>query len=143
MAVDAEAAVRDWVNGRTDLVGPGSPIQLGAHLGHGLRSPGRGAYVLLLRVGGVRALTAERPFDQARISATFRGTTKEMAANAAIAYVTALEGLSGAPVAMGPLVVCHVVDNITGPTAIDDGSAEYRYLADAEFVLSLAASLTS
>lgn len=144
MAVDAEGAVRDWVNGRTDLVGEGGPIHLGAHLGGRLRSPGRGAYVVLLRVGGARALTAEKPFDQARISATFYAPTKEIACVAATAYTTALEGVDGAPVQMGPLVVCHVVDNISGPTALDDrADTEYRYLVDAEFVMSLAASLTS
>lgn len=142
MAVDAEGAVRDWVNARQDLVGEGGPIPLGAHLGDGLRSPGRGAWVLLLRVGGTRGLTAERPMDIARISATVYGTTKETAAAGATAYATALEGLDGAPVAMGPLVVCHVVDNITGPSAVPDGSGEHRYLVDAEFVLALASSLT-
>lgn len=144
MAVDAEGAVKDWVNGRTDLVGKSGPIPLGAHLGR-LRSPGSRAYVRLLRVGGTRALTAESPVDQARISATVYGTTKEVAAQAAVAYTNALEGLSGAPTPMGPLVICHIVDNITGPLAIDDSDTtreQYRYLVDADFYLAPAAALT-
>jgi hypothetical protein len=137
MAVDAEGAVRAWVNGRTDLVGEGRPLPLGAHLAR-LRSPAQGAYIRLLRVGGVRALTAETPFDQARISGTIYGTTKETAAQAAAAYATVLEGLQGDPVMMSPGVECKVVDNITGPIALDDsdsGREQYRYLVDADFFL--------
>jgi hypothetical protein len=47
---------------------------------------------------------------------------------------------------MGPLVVCHTVDNITGPLAIDGDETsreQYRYLLDADFYLVLAEALTS
>lgn len=145
MAVDAEGAVRDWINSRTDLVGQGRPLQLGAHLGR-LRSPGRGSYALLLRVGGTGALTAERPVDQARISATIYGTTKETAAQAAVAYANAVQELDGRPTAMGPLVVCNTVDNLSGPLAIDDTDTnreQYRYVVDADFYLVLAQALTA
>jgi hypothetical protein len=143
MAVDAEAAVKAWLNARLDLVGQGRPIPLGAHLGR-LRSPGRGAYAHLLRVGGSPSLTAESPVDRARVSATLYGTTKETACAAALAYATALERLDGIPTAMGPLV-CATVDNITGPTALDDHESareQYRYVVDADFYLIPAASLT-
>jgi hypothetical protein len=147
MVVDAEAAVRAWLNARDDLVGPGNPIQVGAHLNR-LRSPGRGAYAYLLRVGGVPALTAETPLDQARISATLYAPTKEVAAIAATAYARALHVLSlgGPPVPMGPEAVCHVVDNIAGPTAIDDHESnreQYRYVVDADFYLALTSDISA
>jgi hypothetical protein len=145
VAVDAEGAVRDWVNSLQDLVGQGRPLQLGAHLGR-LRSPGRGAYAYLLRVGGTPGLTAERPLDQARISATIFAPTKEIACAGAVAYANALETLDGRPTPMGPAVVCQTVDNITGPVATDEHESnreQYRYLVDADFVLVLAAALTA
>lgn len=144
MSTDAEGAVRDWINSlTTDLVGLGNPLQLGAHLDR-LRSPARGSYALLIRVGGSRSLTAERPFDQARISASIYGTTKQSAANAAVAYVNALEALDGRRVSMGEAVTCQAVDNIFGPTAIDahlTGEEQWRYLVDADFFLILASAL--
>lgn len=138
MAVDAEGAVKAWIDSlTTDLVGLGNPLQHGAHFNR-LRSPATGAYALLYRVGGSRALTAERPYDLARISATIHGLTKETACRAAVAYVNALEAVNGAPVVMGD-AVCQVVDNITGPLAIDDSTTDreqYRYLVDADFFFS-------
>jgi hypothetical protein len=143
MAVDAEGAVQAWINSRTtDLVGLGNPLQLGAHFIR-LRSPASGAYALLYRIGGGRAFTAERPWDQARISATIYAPTKETACRAAVAYVNALESVNGAAVVMGD-AVCQVVDNITGPLAIDDsatGHEQHRYVVDADFYLVLATAL--
>lgn len=147
MAVDATGAVRAWVNSlTTDLVGLGNPLPLGAHIGP-LRSPASGSYVKLRRVGGSRALTAERPFDRARISATVCGLTIQSAAVAAAAYCTALEALAlgGAATPMGELVVCQVVDDITGPVELPpetDNSLEYHVLVDADFYLILASALT-
>jgi hypothetical protein len=143
MAVDAEGAVHAWINSlTTDLVGPGNPLQLGAHFER-LRSPARGSYALLYRVGGGDALTAERPYDEARISATIYGTTKASACQAAVAYANAIKAVNGAPVVMGE-TVCQVVDNVTGPQALDrdgSGASEYRYLVDGSFFLVLASAL--
>ena len=143
-AVDAEGAVRDWINSLTeDLVGLGNPLQLGAHLDR-LRSPARGCYAWLIRVGGSRSMTAERPFDLARISASVYGTTKKTAADAASAYVAALESLDGRRTALNEDVTCQTVDFITGPIAIDahaTGEEQYRYLIDADFHLVLASAL--
>jgi hypothetical protein len=141
VVVEAEGAVKAWLNGRTDLVGPGRPIRLGAHTGR-LRSPGAGAYAYILRIGGVPALTAENPVDQARIAATLFGPTKEVAALAATAYANALHALhlGGPPVEMGPHAVCRTVDSITGPLAIDEHESQreqYRYQVDADFYLAL------
>lgn len=145
MAVDAEGAVKAWIDSlTTTLVGLGNPLQHGAHFNR-LRSPATGAYALLYRVGGGRALTAERPFDQARISATIYAPTKETACRAAVAYANALEGVNGAPVVMGD-AVCQVVDNITGPLAIDDSTTDreqHRYMVDADFFLVLASALSA
>lgn len=144
MAVDAEGAVRDWINTQTTaLVGVGNPLQLGAFLDR-LRSPAKGAYALISRVGGSRSLTAERPFDLAMISASIYGTTKKDACDAAVAYVNALEALDGHRTPMGETVVCQAVDNIFGPVAIDGsltGEEQFRYLVDCEFHLCLASAL--
>lgn len=136
-AVDAEACVRAWVNGPAGLTGAGRPLPLGAHLTR-LRSPARGAYVLLSRVGGTSALTAERPVDQARVSASIYGRTKESAAAAAVAYANALEPLTlGVPAVMGA-AKCVAVDDVAGPLAVDEhdtGREQFRYLVDASFFL--------
>lgn len=141
MVVDAEAAVREWVNGPSGLAGTGQPLSLGAHLKR-LRSPGAGAYALLLRVGGVPALTQERPVDQARVSASIYGRTKEAAEAGARAYANALEALSlGVRAVMGA-AMCVAVDNISGPLAVDEHDTtreQYRYMVDADFYLTPAA----
>lgn len=143
MAVDAEGAVREWINSLTEnLVGPGNPLQLGAHFER-LRSPARGSYALLYRIGGGDALTAEHPYDQARISATIYGATKASACAAAVAYANAVKAVNGRPVVMGD-AVCQVVDNVAGPQALDrdgSGATEYRYLVDCDFFLVLASAL--
>lgn len=140
MVIDAEAAVRDFINSRTgDLVGVGHPLQLGAFLNR-LRSPGKGAYAYLTRVGGTPALTAEQPIDQARISAAIYAPTKEIASAAANAYASVLHTLSlgGHRTPMGD-AVCLVVDGISGPLLVDDTESNHeqvRYLADADFLLA-------
>ncbi|MDL4812818.1 hypothetical protein [Actinomadura opuntiae] len=145
MAVDAEGAVREWLNARADLVGPGRPIPLGAHLTY-LRSPGKGTYAYLQVVAGSRALSAERPVHAARVSAMFHGTTRETSARAAVAYATALEALEGFPTAMGAGAICHTVADISGPLATDEHESnreQFVYVVDADFYLSAAADLTA
>lgn len=140
--VDAEALICAWLNSRTDLVGPGMPIDLGAFR-KPIRSPNSGAYVLLLRVGGAGDLGAETPLDRARISATVYAGTLEAASRAAVAYANVLAAMSGAPVLMGPTedgdtATCRVVDNITGPTRLDDHNTsgeQWRQMVDADFLL--------
>lgn len=138
MAVDAEGAVKDWLNSRVDLVGRGNPIPLGAHLTL-LRSPGKGTYAYLQLIGGARALNAERPVHAARITAMFHGVTRETASYAAVAYATALESLDGVPTLMGPGVLCHTVADVTGPIATDEHESnreQWVYVVDADFYLS-------
>jgi hypothetical protein len=130
---DAEGAVRLWVNSRMDLVGPGGPLPKGAHLKR-LRSPYQGAYVLLERIGGGEALTPERPFDRARVSAQIIGLSKESAALGAIAFANAVAELRGAGTSMGSNV-CLFASDITGPISLTELDNEPRYLVDADYYL--------
>ena len=126
--IDAEAAVKQWVNELCPtLVGPGNPMPLGAHLRR-MRSPLKGAYVLLSRIGGYDD-TGEMNIDNARMSGSVYGVTKEAAGKAAAAYANALRSLEGKPVRTDAGTICAVVQ-ITGPLFSKDGD-EDRYLVDA------------
>jgi hypothetical protein len=138
--VDSEAAVRAWINGNATLTGgTAPPLTQGAHLKR-LDSV-RGCYVHLLLITTTSGLTAEVPVGCARISGTIYGGKKDVAEVGARAYANelwALVRLGLLPVAMGS-AVCRVVDNITGPLALDDyetSHEQYRYLVDADFYLS-------
>lgn len=139
MAVDAEGIVKDWINSRSDLVGPGKPLTRGAHLKN-LRS--QGVYAYLITVGTPGDLTAETPIGRARISATIYASTKKAAADAAVAYATVLEGVNGVPEPAhdeGNHKIL-IVDNMSGPLPIDDQLTtreEFRYLVDADFWISV------
>ncbi|MGH3659605.1 MAG: hypothetical protein ACRDUA_23395 [Micromonosporaceae bacterium] len=135
--VDAEAAVKAWVNTLTaDLVGDDNPLTLGAHL-HRLRSPYKGCYVRLLLIGGTPELTPERPMHRARISGQIYGLTKEATAVAAVAYANAVASLAGIPAVMGS-ASCLCAADITGPLDATAGD-EPMYLVDADFYLRPAA----
>jgi hypothetical protein len=89
-------------------------------------------------VGTPADLTAETPVGRARISATIYASTKQAAANAAVAYANLLESINGAPVKAGDYKIL-MVDNISGPIPIDDQLTtreEFRYLVDADFWIS-------
>lgn len=136
MALDVEKIVKDWINSRTDLVGPSRPIKAGAHLKN-IRH--QGCYAFLIAIGTPIDLTAERPIGRARISATINGATKEIASKGAIAYASVLETLTGAPEKAGDYKIL-VVDNISGPLPIDDQQTtreQFRYLVDADFWLTV------
>jgi hypothetical protein len=131
--IDAEPAVRAWINAQATLVGAGNPLPKGAQL-RALRSPYQGAYALLSIVGGTGSeLTAEVDFQRARISAEIRGTKKEAAARGAVAYANALLSVRK-PTQMGS-AVCQFVDPsaITGPVDLSAIDNEPRYLVDADF----------
>lgn len=132
MAYDAEGIVKNWINSRSDLVGPSKPLVRGAHL---KRIRSQGVYAMIMTVGTPGDLTAERPIGRARISATIYASTKQAAAIAAVAYMTVLESINGVPEKAGDYKIL-VVDNITGPIPIDDQLTtreEFRYLVDADF----------
>lgn len=135
--VDAEAALRDWVNAQGTLVGQGNPLPKGAHL-HELRGAANTCYALLSVVTGGVALGAEDPDHRARVSASIYGPTKEAATAAAVAYANALTGLTG-PVAMtGASCLLIDSDSITGPLWSPDRVGP-RLLVDADLYLRPAA----
>jgi hypothetical protein len=134
--VVALPAVRAWVNSNAALVGQGKPLALGAYL-ETSKSPGTGAYALLMRVGRAADLVAEETVDSPRISATILAGTLEAAETAAVAYANAVDSLRGARAQMGA-VSCLVADNITGPLYVDLGRStqeQYQFLVDADFYL--------
>jgi hypothetical protein len=133
--VAATAAVLAWVNDHPTLTGLGNPLDQGAFRDQ-VRSPSRGAYVVLARIDGADALVAEEAIDEARIAGLVFAATDEAAETAAVAYANALAVLSGTPTPMGS-ATCLVVDGITGPQFLDDragASGElYAYQVDATF----------
>jgi hypothetical protein len=129
--LDVEGAIKGWVNAQTaTLVGPGHPIPLGAHVGTGLRSPARGCYLLLTRVGGGPD-PGEANVDQARLSSAVYGMKKLPTALAAAAYANLLVSVT-APVPLLPSGRLMAVTDVSGPLYIPDGDEE-RYLVDAVF----------
>lgn len=129
--IDAEGAIKTWVNAQTlTLVGPGHPLPLGAHVGFGLRSPGRGCYLLLSRIGGGPD-PGEINVDQARLSGAVYGMKKLPTALAAAAYANLLVSVA-APVPLLPAGRLMAVTDVTGPLYLPDGDEE-RYLVDAVF----------
>lgn len=128
--LDVEGAIRTWVNAQTGtLVGPGHPLPLGAHVGFGLRSPARGCYLLLARVGGGPD-PGETNVDQARLSGSVYGMKKLPTALAAAAYANLLVSVT-APVLLAGGRLMAVTD-VSGPLYLPDGDEE-RYLVDAVF----------
>lgn len=130
--LDVEGAVRDWVNGQTGaLVGLGHPLELGAHFKR-LRSPFRGSYLLLSRVGGGPNGVQEINLDRARISGSVYGVTKQTAAVAAVAYANVLAVASTTPLLAVTGGRLAAVTDITGPVYLPDGDEE-RYIVDCIF----------
>jgi len=132
----AVAAVQAWINTHPTLTGRGRPLEHGAFRGR-VRSPSRGAYLMLTRIDSADALIAEDAADQARIAAVIYAATDEAAETAAVAYANALAALSGTPTPMGD-ATCLVVDAITGPLFVDDRAGDgeqYAYAVDADFYL--------
>jgi len=146
MTVQAEKAVRAWVNSRTDMVGypPGAP----GPLGHGAfligqKFPSGGAFAVISRANGpAQQMVAEDTgeIDCAQVLAEIFGATQAAAETAAAAYATAVRGLTGAPVAMGDSgVTCMVADNVTGPMDISvppDQGELYLFHVTADFYLT-------
>lgn len=132
--VDAVAALRDWVNTLTDLVGDGNPLAKGAHL-HEMRGAATTCYALLSVVGSGTTLGAENPDHRARMSASIYGPNQEATTAAAVAYANALLALDGRPVAMtGATVLVVDPDSITGPLWSPDRVGP-RLLVDADVYL--------
>ncbi len=144
MTVQAEKAVRAWVNQRADLVGTtGSPGPLGhgAYL-IGQVFPSGGAFAVITRQQGTpQQMTGEDDgsIDCASVVAEIFGGTQQAAETAAAAYAVAVRSLSGLPEVMGDSgVTCLVADNVTGPQDISvppDQGELYSFHVTADFYL--------
>lgn len=131
--VDAEAVVRAWINSRTaTLVGAGKPLAHGCFL-NPMRSPDRGAYAKLERIGGYDD-PGDAPVDHARVSFQVYASTKQAAAIAATALAnelrTGLDGTQQTVVVDGVTRRLLGCEGITGPSYYPDGD-EDRYVVDA------------
>lgn len=137
--VAAVAAVLAWVNAHPTLSGRGKPLTNGAFRTMPPRSPAAGSYLLLTRIDGNDALTAEEPVDRARIAGVVFAPDDQAAEAAAVAYANALAALTGTRAPMGDDATCLVVDDITGPQLIDDRAGPagelYAYQVDADFLM--------
>lgn len=119
--VDAVAAMRVWINGRTaTLVGDGHPLQKGAHLRH-LDGAASATYALMAELAGTRSLdSGESPDMVASLEAQVYGGTREAATAAAVALAEELSTqFTGAPVGVTGVLIM-VVDDIQGPTWVPD-----------------------
>lgn len=145
MTVQAEKAVRAWVNQRADLVGtqgaPG-PLGHGAYL-VGQVFPSGGAFAVISRQQGPpQQMVAEDTgeIDCASVLAEIYGGTQATAEAAAAAYADAVRSLTGAPAVMGDSgVTCLVADNVTGPLDVPvppDQGELYVFHVTADFYLT-------
>ncbi|GAA3251665.1 hypothetical protein [Nonomuraea helvata] len=135
--VAAVTAVLQWVNGHPTLTGRGRPLDRGAFR-ELPRSPAPGCYLVLYRLDGADALTAEEPADEARIGGLVCGPDDEATERAATAYANAVAALTGTPTAMGDVATCLVTDDIVGPQLVDNRAGtrgEHAYQVDATFFL--------
>lgn len=131
VTVDAEGVLAAWLNSlTTTLVGATHPF-LGFFF-EGQRSPNRGTYGWLTRVGGTDSLGVEAPADMARMSCSIFSSTKKAAADAATAYANQLRGISTLkPVVLG--VTLLLATSVTGPLYIPNPVKNFpQYLVDAD-----------
>jgi hypothetical protein len=143
MAIAAQTAVREWINGRTtDLVGPGNPLPNGAYL-LPQAVPETGAYTVVSRTSeGVTSVVAEDPSatSLARMQCLVFAGTIEASELAAAALRTAFESLRGNPEPCGNTGVWVLVtDNHIGPILIQWAPTHgevYAHQVNADFVLA-------
>lgn len=120
--VDAVGAMSAWINARTTtLVGPGMPLQLGAHL----KKLGGGqpaTYAFLEEQFPFRSVdSGENPDMMAVLTAQVYGGTREAATTAAVALAEEISTeLDGRP-AYVPDAVLFAADDIQGPSWLPDG----------------------
>lgn len=103
MAVNAEGALRDWVNSQTVAAAPASPLQSVLTGGADLatrRGTGEAPYAVITRIGGPSTVGLA-PVDRPRFQVEVLSSNRKTAERAAVALSTALEAMWGAPVVMG------------------------------------------
>jgi hypothetical protein len=148
MPVEAEAAVRAWINANTALVDPDGndderPLARGAYL-RSQRSPADGPYVVLARTppGGGEAPVAEPApeLDVARFTFQVYAGTEDAAEHGAVALLKALGGLTGNPVPAGGTGIWILTHGlITGPTFIPapaSSGEQYCFMVTADLLLA-------
>jgi hypothetical protein len=145
--VQAEAAIRAWINTNPALVDPAGddddrPLARGAYL-RSQRSPADGPYVVLARTppgggepGGVAEPAPE--LDQARFTFQVYAGTELAAEHGAVALLTALQALTGDPApagSTGVVILAHGL--LTGPTFIPaPASEQYCFMVTADLLLA-------
>jgi len=141
VAIPAETPICAWTNSQPDLAGPGQPLELGAYTKL-QRSPDIGCYAVIARTpggGGSRDVVAEQDanIDVATITATIFGPTLDAAENAAAAWATAAQNLTGDPAACGDTgVTILAAYNVIGPSALPGTGEIYAFLVVANFILA-------
>lgn len=137
--VDAVGAAKAWINSRTDtLVGPGRPLQKGAHLKE-LEGAADACYAYLTMLPGTTTTGgAENPSMLARVSASIYGPTVEAITNASVALgneiLTGLAGQWTTVTFNGQTVQIWVGDDLSGPSDLPDGNLP-RHLLDFTLVM--------
>ena len=137
--VDAVGAARAWINSRTDrLVGPGKPLQKGAHL-RALEGAADTCYAYLsLLPGTVPQGGAESPQMHARITAQIYGPTLEAVTLASISLADEVSTyLAGQWTTVGSgasAVQIWAGDDIAGPSDLPDGNLP-RHIVDFTLIM--------
>lgn len=141
MAVAAQAAVRAWLNSKTDLTGEGNPLSRGAYLTL-QRSVADGAYAVVSRTSeGVTNVVAEdsEAGSVARIQCLVFAGTEEASEAAAKAVRAEFENLKGMPEPCGTTgMTVMVAFNHLGPFLIPwapDSGEVYCHQVNADFLL--------
>lgn len=133
--VDAERAVKDWLNSQDDLSGPGRPLGKGATLAR-LQGALTLAYALVSRTGGGLAFGAESPDLRAAMTVWVYGPSKETAEHGAAALVAAVtDRLAGRPVEVAGVGRIVVADRLDGPAWSPDFD-EPRYIVTFDVYLT-------
>lgn len=120
--VDAVGVMRAWINSRTTtLVGPGLPLQMGAHLKK-ISGGAPAAYAYLEEGISFRSDdSGENPDMLAGLSAQIYADTREAAAAGATALAEELSTqLDGRETAVAGALI-YAVDDIQGPSYVPDG----------------------
>jgi len=138
--VDAVEAVLAWINAQPGLSGAGNPLPLGARRWEE-RSPGQGAYALLVYVGNGPDLGDAVFMTSARVSATVFAGTDAASRVAAIALAELYAASQYAPpqtvvLRDGSSVVIQAIDNIAGPRNLQPATGDWAHLLDATFTIT-------
>jgi len=141
LSLPAVLAIRAWLNARLDLVGPDQPVALGFFTTQ-QRSPDSGAYGVVRRSSQpVASVVAEdQGVDTARLSIIVYGGTEESSEAAAVAVLSAIETLTGAPEPCGDTGISVLVhDNPSGPMTVEvppTGGEIYANEVASDFLLA-------